>query len=529
MSLAYHGNYCGPGWSAGGYQNSVKSSVGAIDPFDASCKQHDAAYATPGSDLATADLAFAGENLTGDPKRFAAGLAVGLQGLGRLAGFLGRDNQYRGYNSFQVENPTILGGSQTTNKQPTTMARKKANIKKAVERAAMRYSLEHPSPRVDPREMAILEREMATVTKRVKSKAANAVRSLRRGFGKVAVSNAPVSIGTSITASKPVTRTTNNGVVITGREFFGSVLQTADVNWQVASLNPVHPAYYPASIMGNTSRMYQYFRFRRAVVHFVTKEPTSNGAEIAVVYSPNMLEPVEDGSLAQFLPRVMTKGHAVLGPIWQNHSMEIPCDNKFRKVDAFNAGTNINDNVAGEVQVYILGTANRVAGYLLLDYELEFSETMITPHLSQIPMGFGNGGQYSLTLPATAVNSGVIFNSGAVLGSNVGEIYRWIISADESTFGTGTTPVNAWAVRTYYAATSTTQTANLVNFPLTDGQQLFVLTLQNGYAVYTSLEGAISGNASQQLFVRTPSTGDGTFVGWFYKVRFSPLELAEAD
>ncbi len=528
MSLAYHGNYCGPGWSAGAYQQSVKSGIRAIDPFDTSCKTHDAAYATPGEDLATADLRFAGENIGTDPKRLAAGLLVGGQGLLRLTGFLGRDNHHQVIRSFQVENPTIIGGPKTT--ENTKEMAKKSTFAKAIKRAAVRYSLENPTPRVDPRDMAVLEREVAEVKKRVKSKAGNALRSLRRGFGKVAVSAAPVSLGTSITAVRPQTRTTSNGVVVVGREFFGSVVQTNNVNWQVACLNPVHPAYYPASVMGNTARMYQYFRFKRLVVHFVTKEPTSNGAEIAMVYSPNMLEPAEDGTASQFLPRVMTKGHAVLGPIWQNHSMDVPCDGKFRKIDAFNAGVNINDNVAGEVQVYLLGTADRVAGYLLADYELEFSETMITPHMSQIPMSFGSGGQYSLTLPANpTVGNAVVFSSSSVLGSSVGQIYRWIISADESTFGSGTTSENAFIVRTLYSQVGITASAGSADLQLKDGMQLFVVTLSGGSVLYTSLEGAIAGNSSQQVFVRTQNTAPTTLVGWFYRVRFTPQELAAAD
>lgn len=44
--IKYHGNYCGPGWSAGKYQNSViDKSVKPVDKLDALCMKHDAAYA----------------------------------------------------------------------------------------------------------------------------------------------------------------------------------------------------------------------------------------------------------------------------------------------------------------------------------------------------------------------------------------------------------------------------------------------------------------------------------------------------
>jgi hypothetical protein len=77
--IAYHGNYVGPGWSAGKYQNSVVSDVPPIDEFDATAKRHDEAYAK-GEDLVKADAEFAKVNIGKGFKRTAAGLAVGAQG-----------------------------------------------------------------------------------------------------------------------------------------------------------------------------------------------------------------------------------------------------------------------------------------------------------------------------------------------------------------------------------------------------------------------------------------------------------------
>lgn len=37
----YHGNYCGPNYSAGKFQTSVANSdVPAVDAFDETCKRH---------------------------------------------------------------------------------------------------------------------------------------------------------------------------------------------------------------------------------------------------------------------------------------------------------------------------------------------------------------------------------------------------------------------------------------------------------------------------------------------------------
>lgn len=89
-SLAVYGNYCGPNWSAGKYQGSVRgSSVPAIDSVDNLCLIHDGAYATPGSNLRDADLNFmVNQVLTGNPIGIGMGAAVGVQGIARSLGLL---------------------------------------------------------------------------------------------------------------------------------------------------------------------------------------------------------------------------------------------------------------------------------------------------------------------------------------------------------------------------------------------------------------------------------------------------------
>lgn len=85
FGIAFHGDYVGPGWSAGQYQNSVTSTAPARDEFDQTAKEHDATYAT-GGDLKAADLKFAAANIGQGLKRTVAGAAVGLQGIMRPAG-----------------------------------------------------------------------------------------------------------------------------------------------------------------------------------------------------------------------------------------------------------------------------------------------------------------------------------------------------------------------------------------------------------------------------------------------------------
>lgn len=80
--IRYHGNYCGPGWSAGKWQDSVCSDVPPIDDFDRTCKDHDCSYHR-GVNLKAADYKFYKQNVGKGLKRTLAAVAVGAQGYFR--------------------------------------------------------------------------------------------------------------------------------------------------------------------------------------------------------------------------------------------------------------------------------------------------------------------------------------------------------------------------------------------------------------------------------------------------------------
>lgn len=83
FTLRYHGNYVGPGWSAGKYQDSViDPSVPPVDEFDRTAMEHDAAYAR-GKRLKAADYKFYRQNIGKGLKRSLAAIAVGTQGYFR--------------------------------------------------------------------------------------------------------------------------------------------------------------------------------------------------------------------------------------------------------------------------------------------------------------------------------------------------------------------------------------------------------------------------------------------------------------
>lgn len=102
--MKYHGNYCGPNWSAGKIQPSVDSDMPGIDEFDETCRNHDAAYAR-GDDLVDADFQFFRKNFGRGSKRTAAAAAVGVQGLFRAV-----DKYFpQVYPTTQMSSPNLRG------------------------------------------------------------------------------------------------------------------------------------------------------------------------------------------------------------------------------------------------------------------------------------------------------------------------------------------------------------------------------------------------------------------------------------
>lgn len=87
----YHGDYCGPGWSDGKWQDSVCGYATAHDHFDQTCKDHDCKYSKKRK-LKEADSEFYKQNFGKGFKRTAAAVVVGTQGAFRKSSLPEKDS-----------------------------------------------------------------------------------------------------------------------------------------------------------------------------------------------------------------------------------------------------------------------------------------------------------------------------------------------------------------------------------------------------------------------------------------------------
>lgn len=511
MAFAYHGKYCGPGWSAGKYQNSVQSDVLHIDTFDGSCRTHDAQYAAPGADLFRADMEFAGTNITsGNPKAMIAGLAVGAQGLLRGVGLLARDNSSTKPLSSQKPEKSISSVNQMT---------KKSRIVPGIARKGKLGEIYTRTTAVE---------EPGSKARLLKRQAVNA-------FSPVRVTAAPVAIGNTVVASRSRVTQRNNGVNVSGRDVLTTVRQTASSAWQLGALLPVHPAYYNGTTLANYCRAYTQYRFTRLKFSYITKQPTSTTGQVILSHRRNAVEPAEDGNAAIFIPRVMSRKNSTMGPIWGNLSVDVDCDSEFRLVDAFI--TDWQDNVLGDLEVYVQSDTATDAGYIMLEYQCEFHTPIVSPHLSMLPLPVGANTPLTITVGASGVtvpgNGLDLTQAGIPFGSNQnrGSVWKVVLDADLSTFAANfqvgfTTPsITPGALTVTYA--NSVQSLTFV-----DGLTLWVsvqdLSRISLYATYDQAAACALGG----VLVSATSTAwlAGTnLVGTAYLARFKPGEITASS
>lgn len=511
-----------------------------VDEFDASCRAHDATYARNGTDLATADLRFAAENFSPlEPKRFIAGVAVGAQGLLRYAGVLGRDNvtsQGTLSTNRKISKPGAQSSllpwdaykqspqGQQASQATATMVRKN-RVNAAIDRMGKLGE-------VIMRKTASPAQARASRRGRNKILAGEAVQAMQP----VRVKQAPVALGNIVKSSRAQVRTTKQGIVVAGRDVVATVNQTSSTAWQLGALLPLHPAYYNGTALSNHCRAYSKYRWRGITFSFITKQPTSTTGQVVLSHRVNALEPAEDGAAGAFISRVMSRENSSMGPIWSNLSVDVVPDYKEGLIDAF--VSDWADNVFGDMEVYVQSNSAEDAGYIMMDYEIEFYDTIVQPHLTSIPLPVSAVGQTTLTVAALttpAAGWGLTITAPSLsatnpIGNGAARIFKVVFDLDLSTIGANA----AFALtnpRVTPGATTVEYTSASIAIVLKDGYTAYAVTRGgNQLTLYSTYDHA-QANSLGGLWVNaaTATTTATTLYCRYYLVRFGEDDLPEAS
>jgi hypothetical protein len=341
---------------------------------------------------------------------------------------------------------------------------------------------------------------------------------------------APVSVGTSIRAIKPVMSRNVEGGHIRGKDFLGTVEGFGVATFGLGKSALLNPAYFFSTFLGNFARSYEKYRWNSLRIHYVPKVATSAIGQLVMCSQRSVTEPGLRPEAGTFLNRAMSQGNAAFSPLWTGSYIDIDTDGEFRLVDP-TSSADLDDAIHEELQVYCQTSVSGQVGYLIAEYDISFKEPIFQPHSTSIPISTGPGMRVVLT-DAAGINSNLddwnLVDSFGLLGLGTipnGTIYRGVFDLQGSSPPTGGTFANSFAINLETKATTSTVTRTPVPLPLVGGTTLYFLVEATNLKVYSSLEGAIAN--TDQIFFRLATTEIGAYGFDMALVRQGKLNLTQ--
>jgi hypothetical protein len=323
----------------------------------------------------------------------------------------------------------------------------------------------------------------------------------RRGvaMGPVAtVNTAPVAIGNSVRGSAINSTRGRNGAVVVGRDFCFTPTGTGSIaTWTNTGGTPLTPAAFVDSKIRSYLQLYQKYRWRRCVVHFITSSPTSSTGDVMFYHGKNRNSVFLNQTSTMLLPFVMSDPDSVIGPQWTNHSTELKMQGTWKSCD-YGMSADTNDYADGEVFLLSKTSTTDSPGYVLMDYEIEFAEEQLSPRLLTLPQARIQYSQVNLgrattaTTIGTAVDAVKIGNdlSGSTsvnpTGATPGDVYKIIIDITNSVSGSWVNVTSSTLMRLLFGAGTLSLT------PI-DGTTIYAIFNGTSFLFYSNAEAAFTG------------------------------------
>jgi len=349
---------------------------------------------------------------------------------------------------------------------------------------------------------------------------ASIVPAQRRGPSPAGVmtSSAPVTIGNTVTGVATTSKPRRGGHVVTGREFLTTAYGSGSVStWTAVAGVPLTPVTFVDSLLRMYGSMYDYFRWTKLTVHYVTTSPTSSNGSVMVYYHRDRAGVFLNQTSANLLPFVLTDPHTCITPQWQNMSVTLETDSEWKRTD-YGVSDDIGHYAAGELFLLSKTSTTDSPGYLLMDYEIEFKDMNLTPRLLLWPQPTIIYTPYAMKTIAQTANAflelqylaGQAGNPfGAVptaLKSNC--VYKVIFDVTNSTgIATGTD--------TFGYTMSTNGSVNNVTFK--DGSTMYAVCVSGAttFRFYLNAAAAYSGSGTEVAVWTATGSLATTYIIWF--------------
>ncbi len=316
------------------------------------------------------------------------------------------------------------------------------------------------------------------------------------------ISTAPVAIGNSIMGSKAKVINAADGVRVVGRDFAFALQATAATitGWEFIGGMPVTPAVMPSSVLRSYTQMYSAFKVNSVVVHYITSSPTSQAGDVLFYYERDRNQPHPDYSSSSFLPYILSDSHTMIGPQWTNHSMLIKPPPDWKTTN-YGMNTDINEDACGAIRFFSKTNAVNSPGYILIDYDISFSQLAVNPRAGVLPIARGQssvvsigGGPSAVTAGTTGfISLGVTGNglnnatTSMPAGATTGDVYRVVINATAST------------------TNNTFTNCTLSNLIVATGAKDVPITIDDGFTCYAAYIDTTVGGGNTPLFSFYPT------------------------
>lgn len=313
------------------------------------------------------------------------------------------------------------------------------------------------------------------------------------------IDTAPVAIGNSIKGAASQVVQVKNGVIVRSRDFMFPAIGSGSVTtWTLVGGSPLSPAVFTDSTLRNYMQMYQKFRWRRLIVHYITSSSTSSTGDVMFYHNKNRESVFLNQTSTQLLPFVLNDDDTVIGPQWTNHSAQLHVQGEWKSTD-YGMTSELEQYADGDLFLLSKTSTTDSPGYVLFDYEVEFAELQISPRLLSLPLARAQWTNLSIATQTGAVSPGttILFTatgtniagvSGAIpSGLANGDVYKVIIDVTNTSvtwaFSAGSINVNTFM-------RVPTSNSGYTPFTVQDGTTLYCVYNGANFIFYANPEAA---------------------------------------
>lgn len=337
--------------------------------------------------------------------------------------------------------------------------------------------------------------------------------------------SAPVSIGNTIQGVATRSRPTKEGHVVRGREFLTTAYGSATtvITWAMVAGVPLTPVCFVDSLIRMYGSMYEFFRWKKLTVHYVTTSPTSTNGSVMVYYHKGREGVYLKQTSANLLPFVLSDPHTCISPQWQNFSVNLTTDDDWKRCD-YGYSADLQHYAAGELFLLSKTTTADTPGYLLMDYEIDFKGLNLTPRLLLWPQPTIVYTPYSMQTTGQTANAVIelVYESAQVhnVYGNVPNalradgIYKVIFDISNSN---GYTTANT----TWKSLTRTNAAGNTT--PIGDGTTIYAVCVNSTttFSFYMNPTAAYVGSGNEIFLWNATGTDTSYFNIWFSLIGFT--------